>query len=54
MVNRLPRHYFEPSAILAWLKRETTDGDDRWWHCWQLLEQAKHGESIIYTSIPRA
>jgi len=50
VAKRFPRHYFEPSAILAWLKRETIDGDDRWWHCWQLLEQARRGESVIYTS----
>ena len=50
MARRIPRHYFEPSAILAWLKREEVDGDQRWWHCLQLLEQARRGESIIVTS----
>lgn len=50
MAKRHPRHYFEPSAILAWLKRETIDDEERWWHCLQLLEQAKRGEAVIYTS----
>lgn len=50
MAKQIPKHYFEPSAILAWLKRETTDGEERWWHCWQILEEANRGESIIYTS----
>lgn len=50
MAKRLPRHYFEPSSIIAVLKREVVAGEERWWHCLQLLEQASAGKTEIYTS----
>lgn len=50
MAKPLLRHYFDASALLAWLKKEEVVGDLRWWHCEQLLEQAQRGESIIFIS----
>ena len=50
MAKRRPRHYFEPSTIIALLKREEIAGDHRWWHVQHLLDQGKAGEVEICVS----
>lgn len=50
MAKRRPRQYFEPSTIIALLKREEVGDDRRWWHVQQLLEQGKAGDVEICVS----
>lgn len=50
MAKRRPRHYFEPSTIIALLKREEIADDRRWWHVQQLLEQGRAGDVDICLS----